>query len=175
MKTLKTNDAKYREEIISLYIEAFSTGLSQQYIDLEELNKYMDIIFNNGEVLLAIENEELLGGLLSCPLKYDKSLPKKISENFNLNKCVYVAEMMVAEKKRGKGIGKHLLSEFFATVDKSVYTDAFLRVWKENLIAIDLYRKMGFEPIADIEQTKMKADKSGTFIMKKIYLHKKLD
>lgn len=175
MKILKTHDAKYRDEIISLYIEAFSTGLSQQYLDLEELNKYMDVIFDKGEVLLAIEEEEVLGGLLSCPLKYDKSLPREILENYQLDKCVYVAEMMVDEKKRGKGIGKHLLSEFFATVDRSVYADAFLRVWKENLIAIDLYRKMGFEPIADIEQTKLKVDRSDTFIMKKIYLHKKLD
>jgi len=175
MKILKTHDAKYRDEIISLYIEAFSTGLSEQYIDLEGLNKYMDIIFNKGEVLLAIEKEEVLGGLLSCPLKYDKSLPKEISENYPLDKCIYVAEMMVAEKKRGMGIGKHLLIEFFRTVDKSVYSDAFLRVWKENIIAIDLYRKMGFEPIATIEQIKMKADKSGTFILEKIYLHKKLD
>jgi len=174
MKILKTHDTKYRDEIVSLYIEAFSTGLSKQYIDTTELNKYFDVIFNKGDVLLAIENDEVLGGLMTCPLKYDKSLPKVISEKYPIDKCVYLAEMMVAVKKRGKGIGGGLLSEFFGSVDRKLYSDAFLRVWKENRIALDLYRKMGFEPIATIEQTKTKADGSGTFILEKVYLHKQL-
>jgi diamine N-acetyltransferase len=174
MKILKTHDTKYRDEIISLYIEAFSTGLSKQSIDTVELNKYFDVIFNKGEVLLAIEKEEVLGGLMTCPLKYDKSLPKSIPEKYPIDKCVYLAEMMVAEKKRGKGIGGRLLSEFFESVDRKQYSDAFLRVWKENHFALDLYRKMGFEPVATIQQTKTKADGSGTFTLEKIYLHKEL-
>jgi len=174
MKILKTHDTKYRDEIVSLYIEAFSTGLSKQYIDTVELNKYFDVIFSKGEVLLAIEKDEVLGGLMTCPLKFDKSLPKEIPEKFPIDKCVYLAEMMVAVKKRGKGIGGRLLTEFFATVDRTFYSDAFLRVWKENHIALDLYRKMGFEPVATIEQTKMKADGSGSFVLEKTYLHKEL-
>jgi len=34
---------------------------------------------------------------------------------------------------------------------------------------------MGFEPVGNIEQTKKKADGSETFVMQKIYLHKKLN
>jgi len=174
MQILQNQNVIYRNDIINLYIEAFSTGLSQQYIDPLELNQYIDMIFENGNTFLVIENKQVLGALLTCPLKYDKSLPNEIAENFQLEKCVYVAEMMVTEQARGKGIGKRLLNEFFATVDKLLYSDAFIRVWEENIGAIGLYRKMGFEPFTTIEQTKMKADGNGTFVMQKIYLHKKL-
>jgi len=174
MKIVQTNNAEYRNDIILLYIETFSTGLSKQYINTEELNKYFDVIFEKGSVLLALENSQLSGALLTCPLKYDKSLPKEIGENFPVEKCVYVAEIIVTEQSRGKGIGKQLLSNFFAMVDKQHYTDAFIRVWKENVAAIGLYRKMGFEPYTSIQQIKRNVDGNGTFVMDKIYLHKKL-
>lgn len=175
MEIVQTNNSEYRDDIISLYIDTFSTGLSKQYINQVELNKYIDVIFEKGNVLLALENSQVMGALLTCPLKYDKSLPKDISGNFQVEKCVYVAEIIVAEQSRGKGIGKQLLSHFFATVDKQHYTDAFIRVWKENMAAIGLYHKMGFEPYTSIQQIKTNADGNGTFVMDKIYLHKKLN
>ena len=82
---------------------------------------------------------------------------------------------MVAEEARGQGIGTKLLNQFFDSVDKQRYSDSFVRVWDQNIPALSLYRKMGFEPIASMEQTKIKADESGTFVMHKIYLHKKLE
>ena len=98
-----------------------------------------------------------------------------IYENFAIEKCVYVAEMMVAEQARGKGIGRQLLTAFFETPDTKLYSDAFIRVWDKNVGAIALYEKMGFVPYTSIEQTKQKADGSETFVMRKIYLHKKMN
>jgi len=175
MEIVQTNNTEYRDEIISLYTETFSTGLSKQYINKSKLNKYIDIIFEKGNVLLALENSQVTGALLTCPLKYDKSLPKEISGNFPVEKCVYVAEIIVAELSRGKGIGKQLMSNFLVTVDKLQYTDAFIRVWKENVAALGLYRKIGFESYTSIQQIKTNADGNGTFVMDKIYLHKKLN
>ena len=175
MRIIQSKTSEYKIHIIALYIEAFSTGPSQQYIDMEELNQYIDLILLEGYALLAIENEEVNGAVLICPLHLDKALPKEISEHYPVEKCVYVAEMMVAEKVRGMGIGKQLLTEFFSTVDKQSYSDAFIRVWNENIPAISLYRQMGFESITTIEQVKEKADRSGTFVMQKVYLHKKMN
>lgn len=175
MKIIQTNSSEYRNGIIDLYIEAFSTGQSEQYIDSDELSKYIDLILNEGYALLVIEDKELTGAVLICPLSYDKYLPAQISELFELKKCLYIAEMMVSEKVRGQGIGKQLMAAFFETADKQRYSDTFIRVWDANIPAISLYKKTGFKAIANIQQTKTKADKSGTFVMNKIYLHHILD
>ena len=175
MEIIQTNNFEYRNQLIDLYIEAFSTGQSQQYIDTEELEQYIDLILNAGYTVLAIEKGNVTGAMLLCPLSFEKALPAAVSDNFDVDKCLYVAEMMVAEKVRGQGIGKQLMAAFFRGIDKNSYSDVFIRVWNENIPAISLYTKMGFEPVATIEQTKTKANGSGTFVMQKIYLHKKLD
>jgi GNAT superfamily N-acetyltransferase len=175
MEIIQTNNSEYRNQLIDLYIEAFSTGQSQQYIDTEELEQYIDSILNAGYAVLALEKGNITGAMLLCPLSLDKALPASISDNFDGEKCLYVAEMMVTEKVRGQGIGKQLMAAFFDKIDKNSYSDVFIRVWDENIPAISLYKKMGFEPVAAIDQTKTKADGSGTFVMQKIYLHKKLD
>jgi ribosomal protein S18 acetylase RimI-like enzyme len=76
---------------------------------------------------------------------------------------------------RGKGIGTQLLNGFFETVDKNRFTDVFIRVWNENKAALTLYQRFGFAEVATIEQMKTKPDGKGSFIMKKIYLHKKIN
>src|SRR5665647_866739 len=148
MPIIQANNADFTSEIIDLYINTFSTGLSEQYINVTELHQYIDAIQAEGNSLLALDNGTIIGALLSCPLLLDNSVPLLISNNFELDKCVYVAEIMVTESARGMGIGTKLLNEFFQTVDKSIYTDAFIRVLDENLRAISLYQKVGFQPIA---------------------------
>ncbi len=175
MQILQTNDKKYRDDIIILYLEAFSTGKSQQYIDRTELNEYINRIYSVGNVFLAFENEKVTGALLSLPLKSDTYLPDKIKANFRVEECVYVAEMMVTENERGKGTGRLLLENFFEKMSGKNFKDAFIRVWDENIQALHLYRKNGFEDYTTINQTKINADGSGTFVMKKIYLHKKIN
>lgn len=175
MKITQTNSSEYKADIINLYIEAFSTGKSEQFIDKEELNEYIDSILKNGYVLLATENNQPIGAALICPLTLDNALPKEISDRFNAEKCLYIAEMMVTTSARGKGIGQRLMEAFDETADKTCYSDTFIRVWTENMPAVRLYIKMGFETIACIEQTKKTADGGRTFVMQKIYLHKKLN
>ena len=175
MEIFQTSDTKYLNEIIDLYVEAFSSGKSEQYIDLVNLNKYIKLVLTEGYAHIAMENNAVYGAILICPLKLDNDLPNEIAEKFTIANCLYVAEMMVIENTRGKGIGKNLLKEFFEKSDKERYSDAFIRVWDENIPAISLYEKMGFSYISSIIQTKTKVDKSGTFEMNKIYLHKKLN
>ena len=175
MEIIQTHNTDYQHEIIALYLEAFSTGTSKQYIDRVELDSYIETILEKGYALLALEDNHVIGAILCCPLKLDNRLPKEIVQNFSIEKCIYLSEMMVSTIVRGQGIGTKLMDEFIGTVNKSLYSEAFIRVWNENTPALNLYRKMGFEPIATIEQTKRNAEGNGTFVMKKLYLHKKLD
>lgn len=174
MNIIQAQDDESLDEIIALYIKAFFTGPSKQFINLKELNEYIAGFFSDGKILLALEKNRVIGALLYCPLQKDTLLPKLIHKNFNVESCVYVAEMMVSEMARGQGIGTQLLQSFFDTVDKTRYTDAFIRVWDKNTTALNLYKKMGFVPISTIEQTKRNADGNGTFVMKKTYLHSKI-
>jgi len=174
MEIIKTNSSIYRKQLIALYIEAFSSGKSEQHIDLSELNQYIDLVLRNGYTLVAIVENELCGAIWAHPLNLDPLVPTEISRNVETEKCLYVAEMMVSEKVRGQGIGKQLLTTFLETADTCSFPDVFIRVWDENIPALNLYRTIGFKDIAYIKQTKTTADESGTFVMQKIYLHKKL-
>jgi len=156
-------------------MDAFAKGASEQYIDEAALESYIEKLLNEGVVLVAMENNDVIGALLSCPLAFDEYVTSEIIENFALEKCVYIAEMMVTEQARGKGIGRQLLTTFFEMPDVKQYSDAFIRVWDKNVGAISLYEKMGFVPYTTIEQTKQKANGSETFVMQKIYLHKKMN
>ena len=173
MRIIQTRD--YKSQLMALYMDAFAKGASEQYIDEAALDIYIEKLLNEGITLVAIENNQVIGALLSCPLAFDEYVTSEITENFALEKCVYIAEMMVTEQARGKGVGRQLLAAFFEMSDTKQYSDAFIRVWDKNTGAIALYEKMGFVPYTTIEQTKQKANGSETFVMQKIYLHKKMN
>lgn len=175
MEIIQNNDAIYLQEITELYTEVFSAGISQQHISKHELSLYINTILKNGYTLLALDNNHIIGALLCCPLSLDELFPKQTVQNISIEKCVYVAEIMVSSVYRGQGIGRDLLTRFEQSADKSLYTNAVIRVWDENIPALNLYRKMGFEPFASIQQTKQRPGGKETFVMNKIYLHKKLD
>lgn len=170
MKIIHHATSAYKPNLIDLYKATFPSSIT----DTLELNNYIDSFLNDENAYLAIDNEVLTGALLYSPLSHDKDLPTLIVENFKSEDCVYVAEMMVNENSRGKGIGTYLLTSFLKTIDKKTYTDAFIRVWDQNQVAIGLYKKLGFRPYTQIDQVKKRVDGTGTYLMKKIYLHKKL-
>lgn len=169
---IQTNDFCYFNKIKSLYIETFSHGQSKQFIDQEELNTYLNDIFNHGYLIIAHTEDQLTGALLCLPLSHDASFPSSLSKMYNVEKSVYIAELMVAEKHRGQQVGKNLLTRFMETVDPDKFNHIFIRVWKKNSIALNLYKNAGFEEVAEIIQTKQTPDKTETFKMHKAYLQK---
>ncbi len=170
-----TTNSGYRDEIIALYLETFTTGFSQQYIQPDKLEKYISRMLQTGYALLEFDNQRLVGALLCCPLSEDALFPNDLRTQYPVEKSVYIAELMVSEQMRGKGIGTQLLNGFFKTVEKKRFTDVFIRVWNENKAALALYQRFGFAEVATVDQTKTKPDGKGTFVMKKIYLHKKIN
>lgn len=165
----------YKNDLVNLYIDTFSAGKSFQYHSEEETAAYLQSIFDVGYGIFALEENKLVGVILLTPLSFDKLLPEEILQNYDVTRSVYVAEMIVEKSKQGQGIGKKLLSFFLEEADRTKYSKAFIRVWVDNVAAVALYKKMGFEICASMVQPKLLADKSGTFDFEKIYLHKELN
>ena len=164
----------YKNDLVNLYINTFSAGKSFQYHSEEGTAAYLQAIFDVGYGIFAMEENELIGAILLTPLSFDKLLPEEIAKNFDAERSVYVAEMMVEKSKQGQGIGKKLLTLFLEEADTKRFDHAFIRVWEENEAAVDLYKKMGFEVCATMVQSKLLADKSRTVNFEKIYLQQNL-
>jgi diamine N-acetyltransferase len=178
MELIKINKKEYnnyKERLLQLYLDSFSTGFSAQAVDPITTGQYLDDLFEEGYGIIVIEEQELLGALITTPLHFDQLIPEKIKQNILIDDCVYIAEMMVTEKFRGKGLGKQLLEEFIQTVDKNRFKNAFIRVWVENISAISLYRKMGYQDYAYIDQMKTNPVTNDSFVMHKVYLYRKLN
>ena len=171
----KSDYQKYKDQLLELYLECFSTGKSAQKLDPVKTEKYLESLFKDGYGIFFLEEEILTAVLLATPLGFDELIPEKIRQNFLLDNCVYIAEMMVTENARGRGLGKQLLEEFIQKVDKIKFKHAFIRVWVENVPAVTLYRKMGYEDYATIYQKKSSPDTGKTFMMHKVYLYKNLE
>lgn len=157
-----------------LYIETFSKGVSAQFVDKADLNIYLKSILEDGVSLSFIEQNKLIACLLYTTLSIDNLCPLSIINHFNIEKCAYIAEVMVDEHYRGQGLGKALIETFFDTVNTNMYTEVFIRVWDQNIPAVQLYLKMGFSVIANIQQTKKTLTGDSEFSMNKLYLHKHL-
>jgi len=173
MKIIQTKDKTYFSDIISLYIETFSSGISQQDIDLAHLTKHIALFISNGYTLLALEENKVIGVLLAYNLNYDQHFPKELFPAIDYGNSDYIGELMVKEGFRGKGIGKAMIKTCLELMQSLQTNDVYIRVWDQNIEALSLYKKMGFEPFTSIEQQKTNGNE--VFTMTKIYLHKKLN
>jgi diamine N-acetyltransferase len=171
----KKNYNNYKAHLLKLYLDSFSKGLSAQTVDPIITRQYLDALFEEGYGILVIDEQEMLGALIATPLTYDHLIPDKIRQNILIEDCVYIAEMMVNENARGKGLGKQLLEEFIQTIDKNLFKHAFIRVWVENIPAVTLYRKMGYQDYAYIDQVKTNPHTNETYVMHKVYLYRNLN
>ncbi len=169
-----TNDKAIIPEIKLLYMEAFTVGLSAQYVDNLKLDKYLQTIFDTGGAFVGRSSRAITACLLYAPIGFDAECPTELRQTINSDSSVYIAELMVAEKERGKGIAKELLQSFLQESVRKRISDVVIRVWAENNIALNLYQKSGFVYAAEIMQEKLKNDGFTPFTMKKLYLRKEL-
>ncbi|MFZ4582301.1 MAG: GNAT family N-acetyltransferase [Paludibacter sp.] len=135
---------------------------------------YLSNLLEKGIAILWFEKSIPKACLLYTSLTNDKACPSEIRSNFILESSAYIAEIMVDEDFRGRGIGKILINTFLETADRTNYTDAFIRVWDGNLPALNLYKNAGFIPFCSIDQMKKTVDGKTDLLMRKIYLHKNL-
>lgn len=169
-----TQSKEYLPPLLQIYRHCFGVGESAHYIDEEALFSYLDNLLEDGFAVLLEEDENVKGALLAVPLAFDGECPEKLKLKLDMDRSLYIAELMVHESLRGRGWGKRLLDECERFASGGEWSDLVIRVRIENAPAIHLYRKSGFQDVDSILQKKQRADGSAPIYMHKIYLHKKL-
>ena len=162
---------KYREQVIELYFQTFTTGEYAQFIERSSIEKTIDGLINIGCGVLALSDEKLVGILLGSPLSEHSDFAFN-NIAFDIDKTIYINEVVVGIDFRGRGIAEKMIGVFFNNI-RGKYNNAVIRVWDKNIPALSLYNKLNFEPIARITQTKFKTS-GEEFEMNKIYLSKNL-
>ena len=168
---------QFREEIRKLYLDTFSRGDAAQHIDPEELDNEIRLTYEEGIMMVAVDDEEeskLKGALFVYPLQYDAGFNPDLSEVCDKVHTPYIAEVMVKEKYRGRGLGKTMLKKTLGYLKENRFSEVFIRVWNKNLSALRLYTDAGFEVVGKIFQWKWFTDRKTRFLMEKLYLKKGL-
>ena len=168
------NYPKHRERMIELFELSFTEGHYAQYISPEVIEASLDDIMRIGFGFMAFHKHMLVGAVLCLTLKNDPDFPSELHKEFDLEKTLYVADVMVDEDHRGIGVAQGLLEHLFQMSQPKPYKDVMIRVWDKNIPALSLYKKLGFEEISSIFQTKLSKETKEPFEMKKIYMHRKL-
>lgn len=168
------NYPKHRGKLIDLYTLSFTEGEHAQYIPSEAIESSLDEIMRIGFGFMAFQKDKLIGAVLCLLLKNDPDFPLDSYKDINPAKTIYIADVMINQDFRGQGVAQSLLGHLFEKSQPKPYNDAIIRVWDENIPALSLYKKLGFEEITSILQTKLKKETRDPFEMKKLYLHMKL-
>src|SRR5690554_412771 len=146
------NYSRFREKVTALYLHAYTTGEHAQYITAEEAVEELDATMEHGFGRLALDDERVAGAVLAMPLARHADFPDVGILDLDPLTTLYIAEVMVHERFRGRGIATVLMKDLLSTPDD--FIAAVIRIWEKNRPAVQLYRKMGFRPIAAITQTK---------------------
>lgn len=169
------NFAANQNELERIYLSAFTQGEHAQFISKKEVSDTLIKLFETGFGFIAKSENQIAGMLFAYPLEKNPEFPSEECIGFDWKKSLYIAEVLVDKPFRGRGIAKKLLEKIEETAVKKSYNTLTLRVWDENISAISLYKKFGFEETGiTIYQTKYKNEQT-SFEMKKLYLYKKLD
>lgn len=108
--------------------------------DLETLKK----VLSNKNLIHFVGYED------NIPVAYCQVIYK--TESVNFNSGAKINALSVLPDKRGKGLGKKILKETVATLQKNVnIRNIYLDVVKDNVIAINLYKELGFEKTGELK------------------------
>lgn len=162
----------YRDKVVSLYKEVFTTGEYAQKITNHEAEQSLDATMRYGFGKMALEGQRVVALVIAMPLEKHSDFPPVETIDMDQKSVLYIAEVAVHPDFRNMGLGTTLLQEILNR--PAGYTAVLIRVWEENRPACMLYKKLGFRPIAAISQTKRRPW-GEPFEMRKIYFLKQYE
>lgn len=174
LKIFQDTHYHFQDQIRALYLKTFSKGEHAQEIDQEELDNEIRLTYQEGMMMVAVEDSVLSGALFVYPLQFDVSSSTVLPDYIDSQHSPYIAQLMVDEIERGKGMGHNLLQHALTKLQQNHFTEVFIRVWIKNLHALQLYHKAGFKEVGKIYQKKFFINKQMEIVMEKVYLRKML-
>jgi len=132
VKKLSVDDVSVAQELIELF--GFAEGSRHQIFSSE---KYVQEMLGRDDfhVIVALENNRLIGGLTAYEMKMFK---RETTEMF-------LYEIEVAETHRRKGIGKALIESLKQICVEKGIVEMFVGTERDNLAAQKLYAATGGE------------------------------
>ena len=127
---------KLNYELFKLEKENFDPTLIVDWPLSEEGKNYFEDLIKNEYVIIAIEDENIIGYLAGT-----------INEKGSYELIQYgeINNMLVDNNYRGSGIGKQLINCFKEYCKNKNITNLKVVASAKNLNAIDFYKKQGFE------------------------------
>ena len=131
-----------KEDLNDTFFELYYEGFLYHYNhrkdlfkkkSIEELKEYVFEQFENGLKILGYYNNEELVGYIEYEIKEKAT------------KFIWIDELIITEKERGKGYGTLLLNEIKRIQDEENIPRIELNVFSFNENAIKLYKKLGYE------------------------------
>ena len=127
---------KLNYKLFELEKENFDSTLILDWPLSKEGKKYFEDLINNEYVIIALEDENVIGYLAG-------SINEKGS--YELIQYGEINNMLVDDKYRGLGVGKQLINQFKEYCKSKNITNLKVVASAKNKNAIDFYKKQGFE------------------------------
>lgn len=170
----KVNYPKYRDKLIELYTLSFTEGRYAQFISAESIEVSLDNIMRIGFGFMTLYKDNIIGAAICVALKNDPDFPIDRHSELNLERTLYITDLMVDQNYRGRGVAQELLEYVIEMIQQKPYDQIIIRVWDKNIPAVSLYQKLGFEEVDAIYQTKLDKENKQPFEMRKLYMKKEL-
>ena len=143
-------DNSEMEALLSLF---YNSSIEPDYMSIGEISD-MDTL---KKVLLKPNLIHFFSYIDNSPVAYCQVIHKPESVNFNSG--AKINAISVLPERRGQGLGRELLVEVITTLQKDVnIKNIYLDVVKDNVIAVNLYKEVGFEKVGELKNIFKKDD-----------------
>lgn len=140
--------ARWRIGFVGAYMTVFSDEPYFERVTSDEAEGVWRKLTGTPEniTLIAVrKGSQVVGFGVAIPLRYRPDVARHLSGLVPVNHTTYFAELGVLHDFRGRGLGRALVTERLALVDRQTYSHVILRVAASRNASYDMYLSMGFE------------------------------
>jgi len=143
-------ETAFDQGLTDLFIDVFSQPPYEEKFSQEEVKDFFKDYLNSGKIFICQNQNSIIGFSASIPFSREPELSKLLeSKGIDTQNINYFAELGVSQKFRQKGIGKRLTQSL---LNSSGNQSVILRTSENNIKAISLYQKIGFQKLPLIQE-----------------------
>jgi histidine racemase len=149
-------ETAFNQGLIDLYIDVFSQPPYEEKFSPQEVTGFFQDFLKSGNIFICKDKNKIIGFSASTPLRNEPEVYKKaLGQGLYAEVMTYFAELGVSQEFRKKGIGKKLTEKI---INYNEYNPILVRTSENNLQAISIYQKLGFEKLPfsqEVTQTRI--------------------